>query len=120
MNRFEAMIMALAIEEYAGDEWRITKYSGRGMNGRETLAFVSGHKAHSVLAMTTGYALGKTYLELAEEIIANRQLFSDWLDVVETDPADTAATVLAETLENELEFVKGYATDSLGYQTVIY
>jgi len=119
MNRFEAMIMALAVDEHEGCDFNISKYSGRGMYGNETWSFQSELSATQVLGMTAGYVLGKSFEELAELIVENRYMFGECLELDEEELGESTR-ILADTLDGELEFVKGFRSESLGRGTVIY
>lgn len=119
MGNLECIICALAIEEYEGTEWNISQYSGRGMYGKETWSITSDHSAHHLMSITTGYVLGKTFTELAEDIIDNRHLFPNCLEVSEEEAGETLR-ILADVLDGKLEFVKGVSSDSMGRQTVVY
>jgi len=118
MKNFEAIIIALAIDEFEGCDVKVHKYSGRGMNGRETWAVTSELKVSDVMGYLAGYLFGRDVNDVAEEILANTHLYPN---VLEIPPSDYDCTdALVEALENEVEFVKGFSTDNLGYDYVIY
>lgn len=116
MNRYEAIIIALAIDEFEDCAVKVHKYSGRGMGGRETWAVSSELKVTEVMGYAMGYLFGRSAKDIAEEILANTHLYSLEFNF----DAEEAVTILAEQLENEIEFVKGFSSDNLGYDYVIY
>lgn len=118
MNRFEAIIITLAIDEHDGCDVKIHKYSGRGMGGKETWAVSSELRATDVMGYLAGYLFGKSTKDIAEEILANTHLYPGMLEYA-TCQGDVT-DILAEALESEVEFVKGFSTDNLGYDYVIY
>lgn len=119
MKRLEAILIGLAIDEHEGCNYEIINYTGRGMYGNETVAVVCELRHGYVTGLLAGYLLGKSFKDLAHEIVDNRYSFSEWLEVPEED-LDCVVEALADELDNECEFVSGFDYDSLGKQFVIY
>lgn len=119
MNRFEAMVIGLAVQEHEGCSFSIDLYSGRGMYGNATWSFNSELKPLDVMSMTAGYLVNKSCKDLAQELIENRHMFTNCLEVDEEE-LNESMLILADTLDSELEFVKGMSSDSLGRGYVLY
>lgn len=118
MNRFEAIIITLAIDEFEGCDVKVHKYSGRGMGGKETWAVSSELKVSDVMGYLAGYLFGRDLNDVAEEILANTHLYPGVIEVPPINENTRDDLVLA--IESEVEFVKGFSTDNLGYDYVIY